>query len=253
MLERHDHGDGVEELRLARPPVNALDPKLVHELRAAVLEAAGRDARVLVLSGSPGIFSGGLDVPALLELEPAAMEEFLGEFFALMRALAASPLPIVAAITGHAPAGGAVLAIFCDDRVMAEGEFQIGLNEVRVGLSLPAVIASALELVVGPRQALRLGVSGLMSSAAEALRIGLVDELVAPERVVERAVERARGYLELPPLAMATTRALIRSRLVALFDAQQEATFRRFVDDWFSTETQTTLRALVERLKKKKN
>jgi enoyl-CoA hydratase/carnithine racemase len=251
MLERHDHGDGVEELRLARPPANALDPALVAELLGAVVGASSRGVRALVLSGSPGIYSGGLDVPALLALDRSAMAAFLGDFFALMRALAASPLPIVAAITGHAPAGGAVLAIFCDDRVMAEGDFRIGLNEVRVGLSLPAVIASALELVVGPRQASRLGVSGLLVPAEEALRLGLVDELVAPERVIERAVERARGYLELPPLAMATTRALVRARLVALFDAQQEATFRRFVDDWFSTETQTTLRALVERLKKK--
>jgi enoyl-CoA hydratase/carnithine racemase len=251
MLERHDHGDGVEELRLARPPANALDPALVAELLGAVVGASSRGVRALVLSGSPDIYSGGLDVPALLALDRSAMAAFLGDFFALMRALAASPLPIVAAVTGHAPAGGAVLAIFCDDRVMAEGDFRIGLNEVRVGLSLPAVIASALELVVGPRQASRLGVSGLLVPAEEALRLGLVDELVAPERVIERAVERARGYLELPPLAMATTRALVRARLVALFDAQQEATFRRFVDDWFSTETQTTLRALVERLKKK--
>jgi enoyl-CoA hydratase/carnithine racemase len=96
-----------------------------------------------------------------------------------------------------------------------------------------------------------LGVSGLLVPAEEALRLGLVDELVAPERVIERAVERARGYLELPPLAMATTRALVRARLVALFDAQQEATFRRFVDDWFSTETQGAMRALVDRLRKR--
>jgi enoyl-CoA hydratase/carnithine racemase len=251
MLERHDHGDGVEELRLARPPANALDPALVAELLGAVVGASSRGVRALVLSGSPGIYSGGLDVPALLALDRSAMAAFLGDFFALMRALAASPLPIVAAITGHAPAGGAVLAIFCDDRVMAEGDFRIGLNEVRVGLSLPAVIASALELVVGPRQASRLGVSGLLVPAEEALRLGLVDELVAPERVIERAVERARGYLELPPLAMATTRALVRARLVALFDAQQEATFRRFVDDWFSTETQGAMRALVDRLRKR--
>jgi enoyl-CoA hydratase/carnithine racemase len=197
------------------------------------------------------MFSAGLDVPVLLRLDRAAMSAFLVEFFALMRALAASRVPVVAAITGHAPAGGAVLSIFCDHRVMADGDFRIGLNEVRVGLSLPRVIHTALELVVGPRQAARLGTGGLLVSASEALAVGLVDELVPAEGVVERALEVARDLLALPPRAMATTRELTRRPLVELFDAQQEATFARFVDDWFSDETQGAMRALVERLKKK--
>ena len=100
------------------------------------------------------------------------MEQTLRDFFRLMRALAASPIPTVAAITGHAPAGGAVLSIFCDARVMAEGDFRIGLNEVQVGLSLPRVIHTALVRVVGERQAERLGVGGLLVPAGEALRIG---------------------------------------------------------------------------------
>jgi len=250
MIEILDDG-ALRELRLARPPANALDPALVEALTAAIAAAPEDGARTLVLSGAPGLFSGGLDVPALLALDRPAMAEFLAGFFGLMRGLASSRLPIVAAITGHAPAGGAVMAIFCDARVMAEGPFRIGLNEVRVGLSLPRVIHSALELVVGPRQAARLGVGGLLVDAAEALAIGLVDELAAPERVVERASERARSYLELPPAAMARTRELCRGRLVELFAAQERETLARFVDDWFSQETQGAMRALVERLKNK--
>ena len=107
-------------------------------------------------------------------------------------------------------AGGAVLSIFCDARIMAEGDFRIGLNEVQVGLSLPQVIHTALVRVVGCRQAERLGVGGLLVPAGEALRIGLVDELVPVEAVVERALERCRDFLKLPPRAMATTRALCR-------------------------------------------
>ncbi|HLF56669.1 MAG TPA: enoyl-CoA hydratase/isomerase family protein [Thermoanaerobaculia bacterium] len=250
MLSISDH-DSVRELRLARPPANALDPALVAALAGAVEAAPDEGARALVLAGSPGMFSGGLDVPLLLGLERRAMERFVVDFFRFLRTLAASRVPIVAAITGHAPAGGAVMAIFCDHRVMADGDFKIGLNEVRVGLSLPRAIASALELVVGARQAMRLGTGGLLLTAAEALAVGLVDELVPPEAVVERAHEVARDYLALPPIAMSTTRALGRARLVELFDAQHEATFARFVDDWFSDETQTTLAALVERLRKK--
>lgn len=251
MLDRIDHAGGVRELRLARPPANALSPELVFALRHQIESAARDGARALVLSGRPGIYSAGLDVPLLLGLEREAMSAFLQDFFGLMRALAASSVPTVAAITGHAPAGGAVLALFCDRRVMAEGEFRIGLNEVQVGLSLPAVIHAALERAVGAREAERLGVGGLLVSATEARAIGLVDELLPAERVVERAVEVARALLALPPRAMSATRDLCRRGLVEMFDARQEATFARFADDWFSVETQGALRALVARLKQK--
>src|ERR1700710_1596046 len=98
-------------------------------------------------------------------------------FSLLIRALAASPIPIAAAITGHAPAGGTVLALYCDWRVMAEGDFKAGLNEVRVGLALPPVILAALRRQVGPRQAERLATAGLLLPPVEAERAGLVDEL----------------------------------------------------------------------------
>ena len=249
-VERHDRGD-VRELRLARPPANALDPALVAELRAAVAAAPGEGARAIVLSGRPGMYSGGLDVPVLLGLDREAMAGFLGEFLELLRSLALSEIPVVAAITGHAPAGGAVLAIHCDHRVMAAGDFRIGLNEVRVGIPLPQSLHSVLVRVVGRRQAERLGVRGLLVSAEEARAIGLVDELVAPASVVERAVEIARDYLVLPPTAMYRTRALARRDLAAIFAAEQQATWNSFVDDWFSPATQTALAALVARLKSK--
>src|SRR5258708_38520017 len=127
MLEIIDHG-AVRELRLARPPVNALDPALVAALRAGLAgaRAAGREA--VVRSGAPGRFSGGLDVPALLLLGREEIRDTWKAFFGLMRELAASPIPTVAALTGHSPAGGTVLAMFTDYRVMAEGPYLIGLN-----------------------------------------------------------------------------------------------------------------------------
>jgi enoyl-CoA hydratase/carnithine racemase len=247
MLELQVRGP-IHELRLARPPANALDPGLVSALRAAVEAAPERGAGAIVISGRPGMFSAGLDVPALLELDRPAMSAFLRDFFGLMRALAASPIPLVAAITGHAPAGGAVISVFCDHRVMAEGGFRIGLNEVQVGLSLPAVIHVALERVVGVRQAERLATRGLMVEAAEAREIGLVDELVPLDAVVDRALGTARTLLALPPRAMARTREHCRRPLIESFDERQEATFARFVDEWFSDETQGAMRALAERL-----
>src|SRR6476661_3565837 len=131
MLETIHH-DSIIELRLARPPVNAFDTALSQSLREAI-EAAANDARGIVVSGRPGMFSGGLDVAAVLQLDQAGrLAELWREYSALCRAIAASPVPVVAAITGHAPAGGAVLATFCDYRVMAKSgdaakPFRIGL------------------------------------------------------------------------------------------------------------------------------
>lgn len=251
MLEIRDHDRGVRELVLARPPANALDPALVAALTAAVAGAPAAGARALVLSGRPGMFSGGLDVPVLLALERPALERFLGDFLVLLRTLALSEIPVVAALTGHAPAGGAVLAIHCDHRVMAEGGYRIGLNEVQVGLPMPRVIYTTLVRVVGVRQAERLSVGGALLGAGEAKEIGLVDELVAPELVVERALERARDYVALPANAMRATRALARRDLADAFAREERATWEAFVADWYSAETQGALRALVERLKKR--
>ena len=252
MIEIVEHRSGIRELRLARPPANALDPGLVAALRSAVEAAPGEQARALVVSGSPGIYSGGLDVPALLALDRPALASFLGDFLDLLAALALSELPVVAAITGHAPAGGAVLAIQCDHRVMAAGEFKIGLNEVAVGIPLPRLIHSTLVRVVGRRQAERLGGRGLLVSPDEALRVGLIDELAPPSEVVARAVERAEEFLRLPAGAMRATRRLARADLETIYGAEQRATWESFVDDWFAAETQATLGALVERLKAKR-
>jgi Delta3-Delta2-enoyl-CoA isomerase len=250
MIQTIDHGP-VREVRLDRPPVNALSPELIAALREAVEGAPGDGAQALVLSGAPGRFSGGLDIPYLINLDEPAITAAWRDLYSLMGALAASPIPVAAAVTGHSPAGGAVLAIFCDARFMAEGDFKIGLNEVQVGIPLPALIFRAFRRLLGPRQAERLAVSGQLISGAEAHAIGLVDELVPPDRVVERAVEWCNGLLALPPQAMAITRFNARADLVALFDNPEEE-LADLVDTWFSEETQGVLRMVVERLTKRK-
>jgi 3,2-trans-enoyl-CoA isomerase len=244
LIQISDHGP-VRELRLDRPPANALSPELVAALRAAIAAAPGEGARALVLSGSPRMFSGGLDVPHLIQLDRAAILAAWRDFYGMMAALATSPIPVAAAITGHSPAGGAVISLFCDARIMAEGDFRIGLNEVQVGLFLPPVIYRAMRLVVGSRQAERLCVGGLLIPAAEALRIGLVDE---------RAVEWCGSLLALPPQAMANTRRLARADLAGLFadEAINETEILAVLDEWFSDETQRVMRELVERLARKK-
>jgi enoyl-CoA hydratase/carnithine racemase len=252
MLDSIDHPHGIRELRLARPPVNALDPELIATLKHALEQAPRDGAQALVLSGAPGLFSAGLDIPALLQLDRAAMRAFWNDFFGVCATLARAPIPIVAAVTGHSPAGGAVLAIFCDYRVMARGEFRIGLNEVQVGLTVPAYIQAAMRRLVGVYRTERLLIAGAMLDADAALAAGLVDELTGVDEVVTRALAWLEPLLKLPRQALLTTRALARADLAGLFDDPAALPVDAFLDGWFAPEAQATLHALVERLRNKR-
>ncbi|RDJ00632.1 enoyl-CoA hydratase/isomerase family protein [Dyella solisilvae] len=243
--------DAITEINLARPPVNALNTDLLRGIRDAIDAALASGARGLVLSGAPGLFSAGVDVPALLGCDREGVRAFWREFFHTASKLAMSPVPIVAAITGHSPAGGAVLSLFCDYRVMAEGPFRIGLNEVQVGLVVPEPIQMALRRVVGAYRAERLMVAGAMIESAEALACGLVDELTGVDEVVTRAIHWMQGMLALPSNAMLTTRALARADLTTLWADPDALPMEQFLEAYFHPETQAVLQQLVARLKKK--
>jgi 3,2-trans-enoyl-CoA isomerase len=258
LIETIEHG-AVRELRLARPPANALSPELIEALTRALAEAAAPSSpappapAALVLSGAPGMFSGGLDLPALLSVDRDGIRAMWQQLYGLLRAIAASPLPVVAALTGHSPAGGAVLALYCDLRVMAAGDFRIGLNEVRVGIPMPPVIYAAACRLLGTRHAERLCVSGRLVGPEEAERVGLVDEVVPAGQVVERAVALAQELAALPRGAMTATRRLARADLVALFDDASGGEIPVLLDAWFGAEGQATMRALVERLTRRRD
>ncbi|HXU43960.1 MAG TPA: enoyl-CoA hydratase/isomerase family protein [Thermoanaerobaculia bacterium] len=261
MLEIVDHGP-VREVRMARPPANAFSPEFLVALEDAIAAAPGAGARAIVLSGAPGLFSAGLDVPQLLALDRPAIEIAWGWFLALVHSLATSPVPIAAAITGHATAGGCVLPLYCDARIMARGrtgkdgafqEFKIGVNEVQVGLPMPSIILPALARLVGERQMEILATTAALIPASEALRLGLVDELAPLEETVPRAAAWCESLLALPATAYARTRALARAPLIAAVEAARQVDATVFVDDWFQPEAQAALRALVDRLSKRRS
>lgn len=249
MLDILPHDGDIHEIRMARAPVNALDMGLVRALREAIAGAPGNGARGIVLSGAEGMFSAGVDVPALLQHDREGVREFWDAFFALCGAIAASPVPVVAAITGHSPAGGAVLALFCDYRIMAHGMYKIGLNEVQVGLSVPEPIQFAMRRIVGNYRAERLLVAGTLVDAEQAHAIGLVDELATVEQVVMKSVLWLGELLKLPPNAMLRTRAIARADLVSVWGDTSGLLDPAFIDDFFAEETQGVMRALVARLK----
>ncbi len=250
LIETTVHGS-IHQIRMTRPPVNALDPQLCAAVTAALHEAIAANARGIVFAGGAKVFSAGLDVPYLLSLgeDRAALTQAWEAFFKTARTLAACQVPVVAAMAGHAPAGGCVLALCCDYRILAEGPFRIGLNETQVGLVAPEGIQALLARVVGPHRAERLLVAGKMPEAQEALDIGLVDELAASEEVELRARAWLESLLALPPTPMLETRAIARRDVIAAL-APERIELEGFVSGWTRPDTQAGLRAMLARIGK---
>ncbi len=248
MIEVELHGN-VRELRLARPPVNALNRELLTALDRELdaVARAGDGVRALVLSGQPGLFCAGLDVAELAGLDTPGVREFTEQFFSLQRRLALSALPIVAAITGHSPAGGTVLALYCDYRVMARGAYRIGLNEVQVGLYAGRRIFRAYAWLIGEGRAAGLLARGAMVEPQRAYEIGLVDELAEPDAVRARALAVAAELAALPSQTQARTRALVREGLVAALDSPDQMGDSSDGAGWITAETGASFARILKR------
>jgi enoyl-CoA hydratase/carnithine racemase len=251
MLEISNHGR-VREIRLARPPVNALNTEFVSLLTQSLHEAS-EDSGAVILSGRDGMFCAGIDVVELMQLDREKVTDFWSAFFSLLETVACSPIPIACAITGHSPAGGAVISMFSDYRVMSRGNYMIGLNETRVGLIVPRVLQNAMARLVGAGNAEQMLVSGAMINPEEALKSGFVDALEDDfDATTQNAHQWCDQLLALPPQAMLGNRAIARSHFKQEFANDTANGVATFVDTWFSDETQGVIKTLVTQLKSKK-
>lgn len=250
MLKIINH-QNIREIRLARPPVNALNLEVVETL-AQYLREAANECDAVVISGQEGLFSAGLDVVELMQLDRDGMRKFWSAFFALLETIACSPVPVAAAITGHSPAGGAVICLVCDYRVMSRGDYGIGLNETRVGLIIPPVLHNAMARLVGPRVTEHMLVTGAMIDPEKAFQTGFVDALeTGYEATIEHALHWCEELLSLPRHAMLGNRAIARAHFKQEFAGYTDDGVASFVDTWFSDETQNVINALVAQLKSK--
>ncbi len=252
MIEQESRGE-LRVVRLARAPVNALNSELVNALRETLDRVAAERPAGVVLTGRPGVFSAGLDLKELLAMDRPTLKKFWQDFFALLETLASYPVPLVAAISGHSPAGGAVLSLYCDRRIAVRGSFKIGLNEVQVGLVVPGPIQAALVRLIGAHAAEGLMVRGALLSPAEAEAAGLVDELVEANSLLDAASAWLEALAALPREAMLGTRSLARRSLAAPFAAVTDVDVEAMVEGWFSVPTQTSLKAVLSKLEARKS
>lgn len=247
----------VATLTLNRPPVNSLNLELNLAISQGLRDVAAEhpEARALVLrSSNPEVLSAGLDLDVLHE--PASrgtLGVFWRSFQRVFLDLWSSPLATVAAIEGHAPAGGCLLATACDHRVMAsDADATIGLSETRLGVAVPYWMCDVLSRTVGDRVAERSTALGISYAAPDALRIGLVDETAPRREVLPRALAEARRWAAVPPAARHATKMSTRGPLARELERRSEEDVDHFCDFVLRDETQRALGAYLESLKQRR-
>lgn len=243
--------DGVTLVRLTHGKVNAFDVELMQRWISELDSLERGDCSAVVVTGSGSMFSAGVDLRRLTEGGHDYVQEFLplmGDAFFKTFAFAK---PLVAAINGHAIAGGCILACACDYRVMAEGKGRIGVPELSVGVPFFSIALEILRLTLPAHRLQALIYGGLTCAPDEALANGLVDELAAPEALVEQAVRLARRLGSLPPVSFALTKRLIRQPSRDRMTRYMHSIDEEVLEAWKSSRVLDAVDEYVERTLKK--
>jgi enoyl-CoA hydratase len=246
-VERHGQ---VALLRLEAGKANAISAEFLDALEGLLAQLG--DARAAVITGQGSAFCAGLDLPSLLGLDRDGMRRFIARFDAVMTAVARVPVPVVAAINGHAIAGGTVLALQCDLRLASDNpRSRLGLSETQLGIGLPAVVLESLRAQVPPQSLVPIALEGRLFSPAEALQLGLVHEVLPEADLLPRAMERGAALAALPPEGVRQVKAQLRRPALEAARIQAEAEREFWLDSWLAPEPQARLQAAVARLAKK--
>lgn len=246
-LELHNQ---VAVMRWNAGKANAVNDDLLRGIDRLIPEFMESGARAVVLIGYERFFSAGLDLVQLVEFDRDRMRAMMTSFHETCAQLFRCPRPVVAAINGHAIAGGCVLAMQADYRILAAGGSRIGLNETQLGVGLPLVVVETLRGQLPPSSWLPVALEGRIFEPEEALQVGLVHEVVGPEMVEELAITKARELARIPSAAYAQVKAGLRREALErladerAFHEDQEA----WLDTWFDPGTQSLLRKTVEQL-----
>ncbi len=244
-----EYRDKVAVAKLKRGVTNPLNLELVRELADNVRTVRDNlDVNSLVLtSANQKFFSIGFDIPELIQLAEEDFRIFYGSFNRLSLDLYTLAKPTVAAITGHATAGGCILTLCCDYRFIAEGRKLMGVNEVKLGVPVPYPGDCILRHLVDVRHAREILGAGEFYGPEESLQMGVVDQVLPPEEVVSKAIEKARSLGALPQQAFATIKRnrvepVEKAILAQLADKEQ-----LFMRHWFAVETQERLREAMKK------
>lgn len=245
------HRGGIAIVRMAHGKANALDIELCEALAARFIELRGAGAKAVVITAQGKIFSAGVDLKRLSEGGADYIRKFLPALHKLYDAVFHHPKPVVAAINGHAIAGGCVLACCADRRIMANDGGRIGVTELLVGVPFPALAFEIMRYSTPPYFFSETILSGQTFAADVAAHRGWVNEAVEPALVMERAIAAARSLAALSPPAFAQTKMQIRQAVTERMAQSGEATDKAVIEIWTAPETLGYVRDYVARTLKK--
>ena len=240
-------------IQLNRGKVNAMNTQFLEELRSTVQTFQADDTvRGVIITGQPHFFSAGLDLIELYDYDHAQMEEFSISFGHMYMELARFPKPLIAAITGHSPAGGCVIAQTCDYRVMTEGEkYTIGLNEILVNVGLSEDLIRGYAFWLGEGLANRYLLQGKLMTGQEALAVGFVDEVCPMDQVLERAEAQMQQYLKATTQIFQAIKSKSRKDWLSEMGKNGAAELEEGSKIWWNPKVRAKMKVFVDRLAKR--
>ena len=243
--------DGIAVVAMRYGKANALDIELCDTLAARFAELRGGDSKAVVLTGQGRIFSAGVDLIRVGEGGADYIRQFLPALHALYDQVFFHPKPVVAAINGHAVAGGAVLAACADRRIMACEGGRIGVTEMLVGVPFPALAFEIVRFAVPARYLPEFTLSGATYTTDAALDRGWIDEIAEPPELLEDAIAVATELAELSSTAFVQTKLQLRQAVTERMAQSGADTDRAVTEIWTAPETLARIRDYVARTLKK--
>ena len=241
-----DRRDDVVVAHMVHGKANVLDVEFCREIISVLDTLAASDARAVVLTGQGNIFSAGVDLIRFQQAGPDYRDLFVPAISQLVVAMLRFPKPLIAAVNGHAVAGGCVMACTADHRVMARGTGRIGVPEVIVGLPYPVAALEAVRFAVPPQQLHAVVYGGATYLPEDALAVGLVDDLVDAVVLVDAALEAAARLATIPTEVFAHVKRALRAPVFANIAAGAEQD-REITAVWKTSATLERVRDYVER------
>lgn len=247
-----ENRDGIAVVTLNRGTANAQNTEMIKEISDLFVKLQGDDTvKAAIITGKGNFFSAGLDVIEIAAYDEQESKVFWQAFAHMMTTLAAWPKPLATAINGHSPAGGCIIAITADFRIMAEGNFKIGLNEVPVGIMVPMPVYKLYSMWIGTRNAYQYLLQGKLMTPAEALQAGLVDAVVPQDQVFATTEAMMRQIMKLDLGTFIKTKANLRSEVLQTLRMDFDATFGETIRHWWEPAARARLNALAASLKNK--
>ncbi len=245
---------GIGTLTLHRGKVNPINHNFVKDLRDAFDWAQSQDnIRGVILTGNTdGYFSVGLDIKEIYNYDEEEISAFWEDWDAMIIELVSFDKPVIAAINGHSPAGGCVLALTCDYRLMADSpKYLIGLNEVGVGIVVPTYIYQLFSFWCGSRHAYQSLLKAKLFSPAEAKAINLVDDIVPMDELYPKAIQTMSTLIAAPSRLLRQSKKNMRAQLIRQVMGSNKVSRKDKLSAWFDPESRKVMKAIIDQLTRK--